>query len=164
MKNSVEELVLIELRRIIRTTQLQAKSLARETGMTPSQLVALQLLQSSGEMTAREVAQAMHLTQATVTTLLDRLQERGWIVRRRDESDRRRVYIALTATAQKQLKHAPESLHERFLRDFRALQPWEQSAILASLQRVGHLMQAAPLDASPVLDVGTIDRPAGTDG
>lgn len=163
MAQSVEELVLIELRRIIRTTQLNAKLLARDTGMTPSQRVALQLLQASGEMTARQIAQSLHLTQATVTALLDRLQERGWIVRRRDTSDRRRVYVKLTATADQELRRAPETLHERFLRDFRALQPWEQSSILAALQRVGQLMDAAAMDPSPVLDVGTIERSVDSD-
>jgi DNA-binding MarR family transcriptional regulator len=163
MKNAIEQMVLMELRRIIRTTQLSAKSLARESGVTTSQLVALQLLQSEGEQTATQIAEAMNLTQATVTSLLDRLQERGWIARRRRDDDLRRVHIALTEEGQRQLTRAPESLHERFLNDFRALQPWEQSAILASLQRVGELMHAASMDAAPVLDVGSIDRPANTE-
>jgi len=160
MTSSIEDLVLMELRRIIRTTQLHAKSMARENGMTPSQLVALQLLQSEGEMTATRISDALNLTQATVTALLDRLQERHWIERRRREGDLRRVYIKLTQEGERQLQSTPESLHERFLADFRGLQSWEQSAILSALQRVGQLMQAASMDAAPVLDVGRIDRPA----
>lgn len=163
MKNTIEEQVLMELRRIIRTTQLHAKSLARESGMTPSQLVALQMLQSEGEMTATQIADALNLTQATVTALLDRLQERHWIERRRREGDLRRVHIKLTEQGERQLQQAPESLHQRFLADFRQLQPWEQTAILSALQRVGQLMHAASLDASPVLDVGRIDRAAHPD-
>jgi len=164
MKNTIEESVLMELRRIIRTTQLHAKSLARDSGMTPSQLVALQLLQSEGEMTATQIADALNLTQATVTSLLDRLQERNWIERRRREGDLRRVHITLSEEGGRQLQSAPESLHQRFLEDFRKLQPWEQSAILSALQRVGQLMHAASMDAAPVLDVGRIDRPVNPDG
>ena len=160
MTNTIEELVLIELRRIIRTTQLNAKTLAHQNGMTPSQLVALQMLQTEGEMTALQIAQALHLKQATVTTLLDRMEQRGWIVRRRGKPDRRKVHVTLTATGAQQLRSAPESLNERFLRDFRALQRWEQSALLSALQRIGQMMHTAALDASPVLDVGRIDRPA----
>ena len=34
--------------------------------------------------------------------------------------------------------------------------------IIASLQRVAHMMDAQHIDASPVLDVGTIDRKGST--
>jgi len=160
VKNSIEEQVLIELRRILRATQLGARTLARESGMTTSQLVVLQILKAQGEMTARQIAESMHLTQATVTSLLDRLQDRGWITRRRGEQDRRRVYVELSEQGERQLELAPTSLQERFVGQFIALQPWEQTAILATLQRVAHLLDAASIDASPVLDVGRIDRPA----
>jgi DNA-binding MarR family transcriptional regulator len=164
MKHPVEEQALIELRRILRATQLGARTLARESGMTTSQLVVLQNLKSQGEMTARQIAQSMHLTQATVTSLLDRLQERGWITRRKGDEDRRRVYVQLTAAGMQQLKRTPESLQERFVSQFSALQLWEQSAILAALQRVAHMIDAASIDAAPVLDVGRIDRAADEAG
>jgi len=160
MKHSIQEQVLIELRRILRATQLGARTLARESGMTTSQLVALQILNAHGEMTARQIAESMHLKQATVTSLLDRLQERGWITRRRGEQDRRRVHVQLSPEGRRQLVRAPQSLQERFLSQFESLQPWEQSSILATLQRVAHLLDAASIDASPVLDVGRIDRAA----
>lgn len=160
MKHSIEEQVLIELRRILHATQLGARNLARESGMTTSQLVVLQTLKVQGEMTARQISESMHLTQATVTTLLDRLQERGWITRRRGEQDRRRVHVQISAEGRRQLERAPESLQERFVSQFASLAPWEQSSILASLQRVAHLLDAASFDASPVLDVGRIDRAA----
>lgn len=160
MKNSIEEQVLIELRRILRATQLGARTLARESGMTTSQLVVLQILKSQGEMTARQIAQSMNLTQATVTSLLDRLQDRGWITRRRGEQDRRRVHVRLSPEGERQLERTPQSLQERFVGQFSALQSWEQTAILATLQRVAHLLDAASIDASPVLDIGRIDRPA----
>src|SRR5690606_28701023 len=123
-------------------------------------LVAMQVLKAHGEMTARQIARSMNLTQATVTSLLDRLQERGWIARRRGEQDRRRVHVQLTEAGQRQLARTPESLQERFIAAFGALQSWEQSAILAALQRVAHMLDAAAIDAAPVLDLGRINRPA----
>jgi DNA-binding MarR family transcriptional regulator len=153
---STEEKVLVELRKIIRATQINAKQLARETGLTTSQLVVMELLQTQSELTPRSIAQSMNLTQATVTALLDRLQARGYVDRVRGERDRRHVYVSLTPQGEAQLATAPESLQQRFVRDFRELEPWEQSSILAALQRVAHLLDAASLDAAPVLDVGHI--------
>lgn len=161
--SSIESLVLMELRRIIRATQLNSKALARDSGMTPSQLVALQLIQAQGEVIASQIAEAMHLTQSTVTTLLDRLEERQWIARTRHETDRRRVRVSLTALGSRQLASTPASLHQRFLDEFRTLPAWEQSSILAALQRVGALLQATTVDAAPILDIGKIDRPADGD-
>ncbi len=131
--------------------------------MTTSQLIVLQLLKAHGEMSARQIADAMNLTQATVTSLLDRLQDRGWISRERGAQDRRRVHVRLTEQGERQLARTPESLQERFVAHLHALQPWEQSFILAALQRVAHMLDAASIDASPVLDVGRIDRPAEPD-
>lgn len=161
--HAIEALVLIELRRIIRATQLNSKALARERGMTPSQLVALQFINASGEVTASQIAEAMHLTQPTVTTLLDRLEERQLIARGRRDDDRRRVRISLTEQGRQQLSSAPQSLHEQFSARFRELPAWEQSSILAALQRLGAILQVGAVDAAPILDIGKIDRSADTE-
>ena len=160
MTLSVEEQVLTELRRIIRATQLNARHLATRSQLTVSQLMVLQLLKANGEMTPRQIAQQVNLTQATVTTLLDRLTERNLISRRRSSEDRRRVHIALTGEGAARLARAPKTLHDRFIAHFGRLQPWERSQILATLQRIALLLDAASVDASPVLDVGSLDRPA----
>ena len=164
----IEEQVLTELRRIIRATQINAKRLARDTGLTTSQLVLLQLLDGHADMghtdmTPGQIARAMNLTQATVTALLDRLQDRHLIVRNRGAADRRQVRVALTTQGKQQLERAPPPLQARFLHDFAALAAWEQTAILSSLQRVAHLLNADNLDASPVLDVGRLDQADASD-
>jgi len=75
----------------------------------------------------------MTLTQATVTTLLNRLQERGLVTRRRGEDDRRKVYVELTPEGIRQLDRAPESLHERFLRDSGDVQFISATAVFEDL-------------------------------
>lgn len=159
----IEEQVLVELRRIIRATQISAKRLARQTGLTTSQLVLMQLLDAHRDITPGQIARAMTLAQATVTALLDRLQSRGLIQRTRGASDRRQVRVVLTELGKAELQRAPTPLQSRFLRDFSALKSWEQTSILAALQRVAHLMDAETLDAAPVLDVGRLDEADAAD-
>lgn len=158
----IDDQVLVELRRIIRAAQLSAKELAREAGITTSQLVALDLLQSHGRMTAGQIARAMNLTQATVTTLLDRLQSTALVERTRSDSDRRTVHVQITESGRQRLAHAPQSLQHRFVQGFSGLQIWEKTAILAALQRLSSLMETQTLDAAPLLEVGAIDRAADT--
>ncbi|MGE0113349.1 MAG: MarR family winged helix-turn-helix transcriptional regulator [Steroidobacteraceae bacterium] len=155
---SIEEQVLTELRRIIRATQINAKTLATHSQLTVSQLMVLQLLKGGGELTPRQIAQHVNLTQATVTSLLDRLEERSLISRRRSSEDKRRFHVTLTAEGANQLARAPQTLHNRFMSHFSSLQSWEQTHILSALQRIAHLLDVASVDASPVLDVGSLDR------
>ena len=157
MSNSPED-VLIALRRIMRATDLYSRRLSKESGLTAPQLLILQAVAASGELTMGEIASEVSLSQATVTTILDRLEKRGLLTRTRGEQDKRRVYARLTDEGNTVVHSAPTPLQEEFTKRFGELQDWEQSLILSSLQRVASMMNAEGIDASPVLDVGAIDR------
>ncbi len=155
--NSIEE-VLVALRRVIRATDLHSKHLAKTTGLTAPQILLMQTIRDKGEVTIGELANVMSLSQATVTTILDRLEKRELVYRERSKTDRRKVHAHLTEKAAEILKEAPIPLQEQFTRQFGDLQDWEQTMIISALQRVAQMMDAQHIDASPVLDVGTLDR------
>ncbi|MGD9390603.1 MAG: MarR family transcriptional regulator, partial [Thioalkalispiraceae bacterium] len=69
--------VLISLRQIIRAIDLNSKRLERESGLTGPQLLVMQLIGSAGEITAGVLAREVSLSQATVTSILDRLERKG---------------------------------------------------------------------------------------
>jgi DNA-binding MarR family transcriptional regulator len=154
----IETEVLSALRRLIRATDLEAKQLAVQTGLTTSQLLVMERLVGEQELTVSAIAERVGLAQGTVTMIIDRLENRELVVRRRGESDRRQVKVSLTARGRGLLEDAPTPLQTRFLKKFSALRQWEKHSILASLHRLADLMEAEGLDASPVLDVGNIDR------
>lgn len=155
--NQIEE-VLVALRRVIRATDLHSKHLAKTTGLTAPQILLLQTIRDKGEVTIGELANEMSLSQATVTTILDRLEKRDLVYRERSQSDKRKVHAYLTDHALETLKDAPIPLQDQFARQFSDLQEWEQTMIISSLQRVAQMMDAQHIDASPVLDVGVLDR------
>lgn len=154
---SIEE-VLVALRRVIRATDLHSKHLAKTTGLTAPQILLLQTIRDKGQMTIGELASDMNLSQATVTTILDRLEKRELVYRERSTTDKRKVHAHLTEKADDVLRSAPIPLQEQFTRQFSDLQEWEQTMIISSLQRVAHMMDAQHIDAAPLLDVGTLDR------
>ena len=159
--NSIEE-VLVALRRVIRATDLHSKHLAKTTGLTAPQILLLQTIRDQGEVTIGELANEISLSQATVTTILDRLEKRKLVYRERSKEDKRKVHAYLTDQALEVLKEAPIPLQEQFARQFGDLQEWEQTMIISSLQRVAQMMDAQHIDASPVLDIGTLDRQSTT--
>jgi len=155
--NRYEE-VLVALRRIIRATDLHSRQLSKVSGLTAPQLLILQLLRQNEELTVGEVAQRVSLSQATVTTIIDRLEKRELVRRERGSSDKRKVFVYLTEAAHEVLVDAPRPLQESFIQQFQDLHDWEQTMILSALERVAYMMDAQHIDASPVLDVGALDR------
>lgn len=153
----IEE-VLIALRRVIRATDLHSKHLAKTTGLTAPQILLLQAIRDKNQATIGEIASEMSLSQATVTTILDRLEKRNLVYRERSTEDKRKVHACLTETGTEMLKKAPIPLQDQFKREFSDLHEWEQTMIISALQRVAQMMDAQHIDASPVLDIGTLDR------
>ncbi len=157
MMNLIEE-VLVSLRRVIRATDLHSKYLIKTTGLTAPQILLLQTIRNQGQVTIGELAKKMSLSQATVTSILDRLEKRKFIYRKRSEQDKRKVHAYLTDDALEMLKNAPIPLQDHFTRQFADLQDWEKTMIISSLQRIAQMMDAQHIDASPVLDVGILDK------
>ena len=153
------EEVLVALRRIIRATDSHSKRLSKEFGLTTPQLLILQSIRDLGDVTIRHISNEVNLSQATVTTIIDRLEDRGMVTRRRSEEDKRKVYTALTGEGKKILKNAPAPIQEEFVNSFHELEDWEQSLILSSVQRLASMMDAEKIDAAPLLDVGEPGRP-----
>lgn len=144
--------VLISLRQIIRAIDLHSKRLERESGLTGPQLLVLQLIKRTGEITAGVIAREISLSQATVTSIIDRLERKGILQRQRSADDKRKVIVSLTEAGEKVLEKAPTLLQESFINSFDRLEDWEQALLLSSLQRVASMMNATELDAAPLLD------------
>lgn len=159
---TTSEEFLVGLRRIIRATDRHAKTVSRGAGMTPSQLLVLQTITRQNSATIGGLAREMNLSQATVTTLVDRLEARGFVRRERNNLDRRKIDVFPTEQGLVVLNAGFTRYQEKIAKGFEALESWEQGQILATLARIASLMEAKDLDASPVLDVGEIDRPIDT--
>ncbi|MFN7054647.1 MarR family winged helix-turn-helix transcriptional regulator [Hyphomonas sp.] len=152
---------LISLRRILKAVEAQGRTLARATGLTPSQTLVLNELAVRGSIQPGELARSAGLKQATISILLDRLQERGLVVRTRGDEDRRTVRVQITPEGRHVLAGAPDLLQIDFGRRFAQLPGWEQAYINAALVRLVALLGASDIDASPILDVGGVTDTAG---
>lgn len=149
--------VLVALRRVIRATDLHSKYLVKTTGLTAPQILLLQTIRDKGQITIGEIANEMNLSQATVTTIFDRLDKRNLTYRVRSKEDKRKVHAHLTQHGLDTLANAPTPLQDHFARQFKMLQDWEQSMILSSIQRVANIMATQDIDPAPVLEVGKLN-------
>lgn len=152
------ERALVLLRQIVRTIDLDGRELSRHSGMTTPQLILLQTVASQGASPVGNIAKAMNLTQATVTNIIDRLENKHLVMRTRSLKDKRNVLISLTDQGSQALASSPTPLQQQFITAFEQLQSWEQSQIIATLERVSNLLGGSGIDAAPLLTLGAIDR------
>lgn len=152
--------LLVALRQITRAIDLNSKRLSKTAGMTSPQLMVLQTLEDAGG-TAKpsDIAREVHLSQATVTSIVDRLTRAGLVERQRSDTDRRVIDVILTDAGRQRLADAPEPLQESFLASFEHLESWEQTLLVSSVQRVAAMMKAEDLDAAPILETGELTDP-----
>ena len=79
--NEVEDQIVASIRRIIRAIDLQSRRLLDQHKLTGPQLATLREADKLGEISVSTLARAVHLSQPTVSGILNRLERRGLVVR-----------------------------------------------------------------------------------
>lgn len=148
--------ILIALRRLMRAADMHSQKLVREAGLTTPQLLVMQAIEKDGNPSTSALARHIVVSHATVTRIVDRLELAGMVKREKSKTDKRVVNVSLTEAGKAKLEVAPEPLQSEFLREFRKLDDWEQHMLKAALLRIAKMMDAADIDAAPILQVGDI--------
>lgn len=155
-QNDSADEVVSTLRQIIRAIDLQSKKLAKMYGLTGPQLLVLKEIRKNSQLPISEISKKISLSQATVTSILDRLEQQNFAKRIRSQEDKRKVRIELSKKALDILDTNPSLLQEQFNKRFDQLKDWEQNMLLSSLQRIANMMNAENIEAPPVLISGPI--------
>ncbi|MCL9775842.1 MULTISPECIES: MarR family winged helix-turn-helix transcriptional regulator [Vibrio] len=152
------EEVLVAIRQVIRAIDLHSKKLKKECGLTGPQLVLMKAIREKGNVTIRELSNYTNVSQATATTIIDRLELNDYVRRERSHQDKRKVHAVLTEKGTEVLDSAPLPLQDSFVQKFQSLEAWEQTLLLSSIQRISSMMNAEGIDAAPVLQIDAIAK------
>ncbi len=68
-------------------------------GLTPIQFLILEALRDEDGLSAGDIGKRLLLDNATLSGVLDRLAEKGWVVKQTDTNDKRLVRVYLTDKA-----------------------------------------------------------------
>ncbi len=140
MDASIIEELNTDLRAIIQAVEIYSHSTFRHTGITGPQLVVLSLLGRQDKANAVDLARQVHLSMATLSGVIARLEQRGLIERARSDQDRRKADIRLTEIGRHFLETSPPLLDPAFIESFVHLPVWEQQMILSALKRLVALL------------------------
>ena len=71
-----------------------------ELGLTYTQYIAMMVLWETPCITSKQMGERLYLDSGTLTPVLKRLEEKGWITRKRSPEDARDLLVELTAEGQ----------------------------------------------------------------
>jgi len=150
--------ILRSIRRIIRRVSQYSHDLSHQVDLTVPQLLCLKAVAESEveKTTVGMVSEKVSLSPATVSRIIDRLVRKGLVERHRWETDRRKVFLNLTAAGIERYQTLPTPLDEKFLERLNGLPDAERRELLEALSRIVSLMDAEAVDAAPIL-VGGLD-------
>lgn len=152
------EELLISLRKVTRAIDIYSRKLNKDTGLTSPQLLVLQEIIACKNVMVKDIAQNINLSSATVTSILDRLESRGLVIRKRSITDKRKVGLQLTQIGFDATKGTPTPLQEHFIQRFDILAEWEQTQLVATMQHIAAMMDAQDIDAAPLLELNSMKK------
>jgi DNA-binding MarR family transcriptional regulator len=115
--------------------QVMRRSRPELLGMDLRLVMALSYLGDHDETPQQELVDALCMDAKNVVLLLNELEERGHLVRRRDPEDRRRHHVHITATGRDALEHAKLAMHGVENQVLQGLDTNERATLLELLAR-----------------------------
>jgi len=154
--------ILQSFRRIIRAVDLDSRRLIAQYGITGPQLLCLTNVVEKRQMSVAALARTIHLSSSTVVGILDRLEQKGLILRSRDARDRRIVNIASTPPGQQLVAQAPSPLQQILTQALETLTKLEQATIALSLERIVDLIETCGMDTAPMFEADSVATDGGS--
>lgn len=113
--------------------QERSKAMAARIGVTSPQRLALRIIHNQPGISSGEVADKLFLDPSTLTGVLQRLETRGLLVRKKDKADQRRTLLHTTAAGESllgQAEHTVEAVVREALESEKGKAVRKASAVL----------------------------------
>jgi DNA-binding MarR family transcriptional regulator len=131
------------IRVIAQAIDTRSKAMSRISGLTIPQVVILQGVRDLGEVTTNGLSRHVDLSPGTVVSILDKLEERGFIERYRNAQDRRVVHTRMTESGAAILAQAPSLLPDEVVSAIKALDDGDRRSLVGSFQSVALMLRKA---------------------
>jgi DNA-binding MarR family transcriptional regulator/nitroimidazol reductase NimA-like FMN-containing flavoprotein (pyridoxamine 5'-phosphate oxidase superfamily) len=122
------------IRRLVRALRTSSAESERNYGLSAAQLFALRQIASQPNQSMSELAKRTLTSQSSVSEVITRLVDRGFVTREVSVRDRRRAELALTESGERLLAKVPETIQERLVAGFNRLTPIQQSGLAGGLE------------------------------
>ena len=123
------------VRSIVRAFRVNTRAIELKMGISLAQLFVLQQLTERPADSLNELAERTATHQSSVSVVVRRLVERGFVSRTSSSADRRRIEIAVTPAGRALLEDAPTTIQTQLMTALRRLSRDEQNTLASLLER-----------------------------
>ncbi len=123
------------VRSIVRALRINTRSIELKMGISLAQLFVLQQLAERPADSLNELAERTATHQSSVSVVVRRLVERGYVSRSPSSTDKRRIEIAVTQTGLALLGGAPITIQTQLVTAARRMSPDDQRLMADLLER-----------------------------
>ena len=150
--------ILIKLRKIIRSINLESKKVEKELGVSIPQLLVLQYLSDHEDYRAfaKDIKNYINLNASTVSGIISRLENKFLVAKVPKPNDKRTVFITLTAKGAELLQESPITLQEKLSKRLKRLTPMQIEELNRNIELLTSIMDVEDLDAAPLLTIKEI--------
>lgn len=147
--------ILIGLRKIIRSINLESKDIQKKHGVSIPQLLCLNYLRNQPEFksTSSAIKSYLNLNASTVSGIVSRLEKKGYLARLPKAGDKRVSYIVITSLGAEAIDKIPPLMHDKLSKKLSQLSASKLQDIQEAVSLLIDFMGAENLDAAPVIMV-----------
>ena len=109
--------ILDSIRRLVRLLRLTDRAAQSELGLSGAQLFVLHELGRSPSLSLSELADKTRTDQSSVSVVVTRLVESGYVTRDRDKRDGRRLVLNLTKSGKAVTEKSPPAAQEKIIEE-----------------------------------------------
>lgn len=139
-KTSIKNIVWA-LRKIVSLIYHDSKKMNKTYGITGPQSLVLKFVFSAEKfMSASEISKLINVTPANLTGIIDRLEEKKFVIRTKKEGDRRTQLIMITEAGKKFAEKLPDLIEEKLLKGLANYNSTEIFGIYSGLKQIIDVM------------------------
>jgi DNA-binding MarR family transcriptional regulator len=151
-RNKAVSETMLSLRRIIKLLQDYSQTVYSHFGITGPQLWALKTIYQNGSLSLGELSRRMFINPSTITGVVDRLERKKYVLRVRNEKDRRIVKVQLTPQGNRLAIKTPNPIQGKMIYGLRKLKKDELFSIYQSVGKLVEIMEAHDVKVTFLFD------------
>ncbi|SNR80646.1 MarR family winged helix-turn-helix transcriptional regulator [Lutibacter flavus] len=145
--------ILIKLRKIVRSVNLESKRVEKQQGVSIPQLLCLQYLaeQEDYRTNAAKLKEFLNLNASTISGILGRLEKKGLVAKLPKALDKRVTIISLTPHGMNLIQSAPITFQQKLSEKLQALPPEKLQTIIDGIDILTNIMEVDEVDTSSII-------------
>jgi len=145
--------VVFQIRKLMQAGEIYTKELNKKFSVSAPQVATLLALFDGGPLSPSLIARKIMVNSSTVTGIIDRLEQKGLVVRLRNSPDRRIVTVELTEPGRRLAENAPPPIQHKIVEGLMKLGDGDLETVVQSLARLNEMIDAQDLNVESAEEV-----------